>query len=86
MCLKKIVVTYNVPGAKKNNQSLNLVDTVPAAQGTKAIFKKTLNIQGYTLDLTGPNQNSYNKLAVNFLCPVKSPGISKHSLVIQHLV
>ncbi len=67
---EKIIVTYNVPGAKKNNQSLNLVDTVPAAQGAKAIFKKTLNIQGYTLDLTGPNQNSYNKLAVNFYAQI----------------
>ncbi|MBL4594233.1 MAG: hypothetical protein JKX68_10515, partial [Flavobacteriales bacterium] len=60
---EKIIVTYTIPSATKNGDTLVLQEIIPA--GTFAqdgYFKKAIDISGYELDLTGISKSEFNTL------------------------
>ncbi len=55
-----IHMTYSIPGATKNSESINeKLDIPPAGINGVTIFD-TFKLNGYHTDLTGQNKNSYN--------------------------
>ncbi|MDF1672499.1 MAG: hypothetical protein P1U41_03285 [Vicingaceae bacterium] len=58
-----IIVTYVIPSAIKNGDTLRLVETVPAGSpGNPTSFKKKIDMSGYELDLTGISKSQINTL------------------------
>lgn len=58
---KRMKVTYTIPCATKNTIPFSKTVIVPAAIGNNAgQFLDTFRLDGYSLDLRGPNLNSYN--------------------------
>lgn len=60
---EKIIVTYTIPSATKNGDTLVLQEIIPA--GTIAqdgYFKKLIDLSGYELDLTGISKSEINTL------------------------
>ena len=55
--------TYSFPGITKNGQSLTITETFPAADSGTMIQSNKYNIQNYNIDLTGQNNNAYNKIS-----------------------
>jgi hypothetical protein len=60
---EKVIITYTIPSATKNGDTLVLQDIIPA--GTIAqdgYFIKTIDLSGYNLDLTGISNSEVNTL------------------------
>lgn len=54
--------TYNFPGITKNGQAFTITETVDASNSGTLVTNKDYNIQGYTLDMTGKNNDAFNKV------------------------
>ncbi|MBL4667652.1 MAG: hypothetical protein JKY30_00095 [Flavobacteriales bacterium] len=60
---EKIIVTYTIPGATRNGDTLILNDIVPAATISQdGYLKKIIDLSGYDLDLTGISKSEVNTL------------------------
>ncbi len=60
---EKIIVTYTIPSATKNGDTLVLEEIIPAGTLTlDGYFKKMIDISGYELDLTGVSKSEINTL------------------------
>jgi hypothetical protein len=60
---KRLLVQFSMPLTTKNSQPFNKTVVVPAAVGNNpGIFTDTFRLDGYSVDLRGPNGNSYNTL------------------------
>jgi hypothetical protein len=58
-----IIVTYVIPSAIKNGDTLKLIETVLAGSpGNPSTFKKKIDMSGYELDLTGVSKSQINTL------------------------
>jgi len=58
---KKIQLNYQIPSASLNGQAFNKTVMVPARSGSSpGNFSAEYDLSGYTIDLSGPNQNSIN--------------------------
>ncbi len=58
---EKIIVTYTIPSATKNGDTLVVQDMVDAATLTQdGYLKKTIDLTGYELDLTGVSKSKVN--------------------------
>lgn len=60
-----VEVNYEFPCITKNGQPLIISATVPAAQGGTQIFTQSYQINDYTVDLTGKNNDKFNKIYYN---------------------
>lgn len=68
---ERMLVTYRIPKAIKNGQSFTMqaeVNSAIASGSTAQILE--LNLDGYTIDFTGPTQQDKNSLEVNVICIV----------------
>lgn len=60
---EKIIITYTIPSAIKNGDTLVVSDVVDAATLTQSGYlKKIIDISGYQLDLTGISKSEVNTL------------------------
>ncbi|PCI93670.1 MAG: hypothetical protein COB15_15945 [Flavobacteriales bacterium] len=60
---EKIIVTYTIPSATKNGDTLVLNDIIPAGTLLQdGYYKKLIDISGYELDLTGISKSEVNTL------------------------
>lgn len=63
----KTVLTYQLPLATINGNSLFISDTLPAAApGNSSVISKSYDISGYKIDLKGMKGNSFNTVVSNF--------------------
>lgn len=62
--LQPIKINYELPSAKKNNVNLEINAIVNGATDivTPSIFETNISLSGYSIDLTGKQQNSLNKI------------------------
>ncbi len=60
---EKIIITYTIPSATKNGDTLVLQEIIPAGTLTQdGYFKKMFDLSGYELDLTGISKSEINTL------------------------
>ncbi len=79
---EKIIITYTVPSAIKNGDTLELVETINAATpGNPAHFKRKIDISGYDLDLTGVNHSEINTLVTRAVATVDPMASSSVTLI-----
>ena len=65
---KRMRVVFTIPDAIKNSQPFSKTVIVPAAIGANpGILSDTFHLDGYDIDLRGPNNNSYNTIVFNTL-------------------
>ena len=58
---EKIIITYTIPSATKNGDTLVLNEIIPAGTMSQAgYFIKTIDLSGYELDLTGSSKIEVN--------------------------
>ncbi|MEW6470079.1 MAG: hypothetical protein AB1458_14225 [Bacteroidota bacterium] len=68
-------VIYQIPLATKNSQPFSKLITIPAATTSgPSFFTDTFNLNGYTIDLTGPSGNGYNTVSYSITAYVDSAG------------
>jgi hypothetical protein len=81
--LEKIIVTYVIPSAIKNGDTLKLVETVNAATPSQpAHFIKKIDISGYELDLTGISKSEINTLVTRADATVDTNAASSVTLTV----
>lgn len=62
----KVIYTYTIPGALKNNTPFTIVQEVNAAgPGGPGTFTGTYDFSGYAVDLTGAGGNLFNTISYN---------------------
>lgn len=54
--------TYEFPGLTKNGVPISITEVVPASDSGTLIVEKDFEFSDYHLDLTGPNNDRYNRL------------------------
>ena len=60
---EKIIVTYTIPSAIKNGDTLVFQEIIPAGTLSQdGYFKKAIDLSGYELDLTGVSKSEVNTL------------------------
>lgn len=60
---ERIIVTYTIPSATKNGDTLEITDVINAATvGQPAYYSTTIDISGYQLDLTGISKSEINTM------------------------
>ncbi len=58
---EKIIITYTIPSAIKNGDTLELKEIIPAGTLSQSgYFKKVIDLSGYELDLTGISGSQVN--------------------------
>ena len=58
---EKVIITYTIPSAIKNGDTLVLKEIIPAGTLTQdGYFKKMIDLSGYDLDLTGVSKSEVN--------------------------
>jgi hypothetical protein len=58
---EKIIITYTIPSATKNGDTLELKEIIPAGTISQdGYFKKLIDLSGYELDLTGTSKSEVN--------------------------
>ena len=78
---EKIIITYTIPSATKNGDTLVLNEIVDAATLTQdGYFVKTIDISGYELDLTGISQSEVNALVTIAIATVDTSASSPVSI------
>lgn len=78
----------NIPKAKKNGESLSIIQTVPGSSGSQnGILQYEFDISDYVLDLTGQSGNVFNELDVQFILsnPLTGEPITAYNTDTVHL-
>ncbi|MDD3875341.1 MAG: hypothetical protein PHT69_01850 [Bacteroidales bacterium] len=62
---ESVLMTYSIPSAKKNGQSFEMTELIPALSTGANEFSKRIDISGYSLDLRGSSGLGANTLSTN---------------------
>ncbi|MCB0401294.1 MAG: hypothetical protein KDD41_04375 [Flavobacteriales bacterium] len=80
---EKVIVTYTIPSATKNGDTLVLKDIINAASpGVPAYYSKKIDMSGYVLDLTGISKAKINTLVTRAVGVVDTNATSSVTLTI----
>ncbi len=72
---EKTVLNYKLPGATKGGVPFEANEEVPVgSQSSPSTITKTFDMTGYTIDLTGPAGNEFNKLSTDFIAKIHPDG------------
>jgi len=68
---EKIMVTYTIPSAIKNGDTLELQEIIPAGTiAQSGYFIKTIDLSGYELDLTGISKSEVNTIITRAIASI----------------
>ncbi|OFY88773.1 MAG: hypothetical protein A3K10_09270 [Bacteroidetes bacterium RIFCSPLOWO2_12_FULL_31_6] len=74
---EKVIITYTVPSATKNGDTLVIKDIVDAGTFTQdGYLKKTINLSGYELDLTGISKSEVNTFITRAVATVDTNALT----------
>ena len=74
---EKVIITYTVPSATKNGDTLVINDIVDAGTFTQdGYLKKIINLSGYELDLTGVSKSEVNTFVTRAVATVDTNALT----------
>lgn len=74
---EKIIITYTIPSATKNGDTLVLKEMIPAGTISQSgYFVKTIDLSGYELDLTGVSKSEVNTFITRSVATVDTNAVA----------